>query len=63
MTTISVAAPPTTASVETLISALLERFEASRLERPMLMKPMRVPMQVHSLIFFTIYGNCNGETS
>ena len=58
MTTISVSAPLTTASVEGLLQTLLERFETLRMDQP---KAMRVPMQaeIRSLDFWrSIVAEC-----
>lgn len=54
----SVVSPLTSASVETLLSTLLERFETLRMDQP---KRMRVPMQaeIRSLDFWrSIVAEC-----
>ena len=58
MTTISVSVPLTTASIESLLKKLFERFETMRLDQP---KAMRVPMQaeIRSLDFWrSIVAEC-----
>ena len=58
MTTVSLATPLTSAGVESLLQALLERFETVRMQQP---QKMRAPMQaeIRSLDFWrSIVAEC-----